>query len=113
MNHDMTVPCEEGLINLRVGAIIMKNGKILMVGNDSADYLYSVGGRIKFGETSEEAVIREVYEETGVKRNLKLHDPQSHFLIGNYTADDVIHDVVMESYVDRQMNLFQMKSMEI
>lgn len=67
MNHDMTVPCEEGLINLRVGAIIMKNGKILMVGNDSADYLYSVGGRIKFGETSEEAVIREVYEETGVK----------------------------------------------
>ncbi len=48
-----------------------------------------------------------------VKRNLKLHDPQSHFLIGNYTADDVIHDVVMESYVDRQMHLFQMKSMEI
>ena len=67
MNHDMTVPCEEGLINLRVGAIIMKNGKILMVGNNRVDYLYSVGGRIKFGETSEEAVIREVYEETGVK----------------------------------------------
>ena len=65
MNHDMTVPCEEGLINLRVGAIIMKNGKILMVGNDRADYLYSVGGRIKFGETSEEAVIREVYEYDG------------------------------------------------
>ncbi len=67
MNHDMTVPCEEGLINLRVGAIIMKNEKILMVGNNRVDYLYSVGGRIKFGETSEEAVIREVYEETGVK----------------------------------------------
>jgi 8-oxo-dGTP pyrophosphatase MutT (NUDIX family) len=68
MNKDMTVPCEEGLINLRVGAIIMKNGKILMVGNNiRPEYLYSVGGRIKFGETSEEAVIREVYEETGVK----------------------------------------------
>ena len=68
MNKDMTVPCEEGLINLRVGAIIMKKGKILMVGNNiRPEYLYSVGGRIKFGETSEEAVIREVYEETGVK----------------------------------------------
>ena len=67
MNKDMTVPCEDGIINLRVGAIIMKNGKILMVGNDRADYLYSVGGRIKFGETSEEAVVREVFEETGVK----------------------------------------------
>ncbi len=68
MNKDMTVPCEDGLINLRVGAIIMKNGKILMVGNNiRSEYLYSVGGRIKFGETSEEAVIREVLEETGVK----------------------------------------------
>jgi hypothetical protein len=26
--NDMTVPCEDGLINLRVGAIILKNGKI-------------------------------------------------------------------------------------
>ena len=38
-----------------------------MVGNQRADYLYSVGGRIKFGETAEEAVIREVLEETGVR----------------------------------------------
>ena len=28
MNRDMSVPCEEGIINLRVGAIIMKDGKI-------------------------------------------------------------------------------------
>lgn len=67
MEKDMTVPCENGLINLRVGAIIMKDGQILMVGNKMRPkYLYSVGGRIKFGETAEEAVIREVYEETGV-----------------------------------------------
>ena len=85
MNHDMTVPCEEGLINLRVGAIIMKNGKILMVGNDRADYLYSVGGRIKFGETSEEAVIREVYEETGVK----LDVDHLGFIHENYFYGDV------------------------
>ena len=67
MNKDMTVPIEDGFINIRVGAIIMKGGKFLMVGNDRADYLYSVGGRIRFGETAEEAVIREVYEETGIR----------------------------------------------
>ena len=67
MNKDMTVQCDDGIINIRVGAIIMKNGKILMVGNNRAKYLYSVGGRVKFGETSEEAVMREVFEETGVK----------------------------------------------
>ena len=70
MAHDMTVPCDEGIINIRVGAIIMKGNKFLMVGNEHAEYLYSVGGRIKFGETAEEAVIREVFEETGVKMEI-------------------------------------------
>lgn len=67
MNRDMCVPCDDGILNIRVGAIIMKGGKVLMVGNERANYLYSVGGRIKFGETAEEAVVREVLEETGVK----------------------------------------------
>ena len=70
MNRDMTVACDGGLINIRVGAIILKDGKFLMVGNDRADYLYSVGGRIKFGETAEEAVVREVYEETGIRMEI-------------------------------------------
>ena len=70
MGSDMTVACDNGLINIRVGAIIMKDGKILMVGNDRSDYLYSVGGRIQFGETAEEAVIREVLEETGVEMEI-------------------------------------------
>lgn len=68
---DMTVACGDGIINIRVGAIIMKNGHILMVGNDRSDYLYSVGGRIKFGETAEEAIVREVLEETGYKMNIE------------------------------------------
>lgn len=69
-NKDMTVPCGDGLINIRAGAIIAKDGKILMVGNDNADHLYSVGGRVKFGETAEEAIRREVFEETGVKMEI-------------------------------------------
>lgn len=71
MAQDMCVPCENGLINLRVGAIILKDGKLLMAGNRiRPEYLYSVGGRIKFGETAEEAVIREVFEETGVRMEI-------------------------------------------
>ena len=64
---DMFVRCGDGFVNLRVGAIIMREGRFLMVGNERNDYLYSVGGRIKFGETAEEAVRREVLEETGVE----------------------------------------------
>ena len=70
MHPDMCVPCGEGFVNIRVGAIIEKDGKLLMVGNERADYLYSVGGRIKFGETAEEAVVREVFEETGAKMEI-------------------------------------------
>ena len=67
MGRDITLKCDDGYINIRVGAIIMKDNKFLMTGNKREDYLYSVGGRIKFGETAKEAVIREVFEETGVK----------------------------------------------
>lgn len=64
---DLCVPCGEGLLNVRVGAIIRKDGRVLMVKSNLGDYCYSVGGRIKFGETAEQAVVREVLEETGVK----------------------------------------------
>ena len=59
------MPVGEGFVNVRVGAIIRKDGKILMVGNDAVGYCYSVGGRIQFGESAEDAVRREVLEETG------------------------------------------------
>ncbi len=41
-----------------------------------------------------------------VKRNMKLHDPDSPFLIGNYREGDIIHDVKMSSFVDNQINMF-------
>ena len=63
---DLCVPCGDGILNIRVGAIIVRNGKVLMVKSEFGDYCYSVGGRIKFGETAEQAVVREVFEETGV-----------------------------------------------
>ena len=70
MKPDMCVPCGDGLVNIRVGALIVKDGRMLMV-ESCHGYLYSVGGRIKMGETAEEAVVREVLEETGVKMSVK------------------------------------------
>ena len=67
MKDDMTVSIGDCVINLRVGAIVIKDNKVLMVKNARDDYYYSVGGRIKSGETSEDAVLREVYEELGVR----------------------------------------------
>ena len=36
----------------------------------------------------------------------RLHDPSSPFLIGNYEAEDRIHDVLQKSWCDGQISLF-------
>ena len=84
MKPDMTVPCGDGFLNIRSGAIILKNGRFLMVGNERAPYLYSVGVRVKMGETAEEAIIREVFEETGVRMTVD----RLGFVHENYFYDD-------------------------
>ena len=65
---DCTFLTEQGRFNYRVGAIILSGGKVLMARNpqEKRVFYYSVGGRVKFGESLTEAVIREVREETGV-----------------------------------------------
>ena len=65
MAQDLCVKMDEGYLNIRVGAIIRKDGKLLMVTNDELDYCYTVGGRIQFGESAEQALLRELREETG------------------------------------------------
>ena len=65
---DCTFTTEEGNFNYRVGAIIMSGGRVLMARNprEKRPFYYSVGGRVQFGESLRDAVIREVKEETGV-----------------------------------------------
>lgn len=41
-----------------------------------------------------------------VAKNMKLHNPESPFLIGNYRDGDVVKDARRESYIDRQLKMF-------
>lgn len=84
MAQDICVPCGEGLVNIRVGAIIRKDGKLLMVHNKNGDYFYSVGGRIQFGESAQEAIVREVKEETGLSMEVEgLGFVHENFFLGD------------------------------
>lgn len=64
---DITVRIADGKFNYRVGAIIIDSGEILMVKNSDAPFYYTVGGRIQFGESAHEAILREAFEETGMQ----------------------------------------------
>lgn len=102
MNQDLCVKIEDGILNIRVGAIIMKDDKFLMVENDMFDYLYSVGGRIKFGETAEEAVVREVFEETGVKMEIdRLGFIHENFFPGDSVVKrgNLVHEISFFFYM--------------
>ena len=71
---DCTFKTEEGKFNYRVGAIIRNGNRILMArnpGETRGDMWYSVGGRVRFGETAEVACLRELKEETGLELELE------------------------------------------
>ena len=53
-------------LNVRSGIIIIKDNKILLHKNDNKENYSLPGGGVHFLESSEEAIIREIREETGL-----------------------------------------------
>lgn len=64
--YDCGFTKENSWFRYRAGAIIIENGCVLFAGNENENYLYSIGGGVHMRETAEEAVVREVFEETGI-----------------------------------------------
>ena len=66
MNYDCGFIKENRWFRYRAAAIIVENSCVLFACNETDDYFYSIGGGVHHGETAEDAVLREVFEETGV-----------------------------------------------
>ncbi|MBR2672120.1 MAG: NUDIX domain-containing protein [Oscillospiraceae bacterium] len=67
MEYNCGFTAENKWFRYRAAAIIVEDGYVLFAGNELEDYLYSIGGAVHMGETAEDAVRREVLEETGVE----------------------------------------------
>ncbi len=67
MEYDCGFTKRNKWFRYRAAAIIIENGHVLFAGNERESYYYSIGGGVNIGESAEEAVKREVLEETGVE----------------------------------------------
>ena len=65
-NNDCCFVSGKNWFRYRTGAIIIEDNKVLFATDDTIDYYYTVGGGVHLGESSEDCIRREVFEETGV-----------------------------------------------
>ncbi len=64
--YDCGFTREKNWFRYRAAAIIVEDGCVLFACNENDEYFYSIGGGVHMGERAEDAVVREVFEETGV-----------------------------------------------
>lgn len=88
MKYDCGFTREKNWFRYRAAAIIVEDDCVLLAGNERDKYFYSVGGGVHMGETAEDAVRREVFEETGVayeiERLVVIHE---NFFMGEGAVD--------------------------
>lgn len=83
MEYDCGFTRENKWFRYRAGAIIIEDGYVLFAANEKDSYYYSIGGGIHMGESAEEAVKREVLEETGVQYEVeRLAFIHENFFVG-------------------------------
>lgn len=70
---DISFNQENQKFNYRVCAMIISENRLLAMHDERSPYFYLPGGRVKMGETAEQAVVREIWEELGV--TLKIARP--------------------------------------
>ncbi len=66
MNSDISFLLDNQKFNFRVGAVIIHENRILAMRDSNSPYFYLPGGRVKIGENTEAAIIRELQEELGI-----------------------------------------------
>lgn len=87
MKEDLSVMLGKEKFNFRVGALIECEDKVLLQRNDNLDFYNLPGGRVKIGESTLEAIKREIEEELNItETEFKL----SHVLENFFTFDNKI-----------------------
>lgn len=102
-----------GKFSLRAAALIIHDDKLLLAKSDKYDCYYTVGGGIQQNESSDSAVIRECYEETGChfeidrlvfiqERFFSLENTDYHEVVFFYLMKDTKFEIYSGINTDQQ-----------
>ena len=99
---DITFRMPEGTFNFRVAAIIVHEGKLLIMKSSDAPYWYIPGGRVHLQETAETAIRREMLEELAIEPRIV----RPLWMVQNFYNEDVnredYHELGLYFLVDVQ-----------
>lgn len=105
---DLTLDVEDYKLNIRAGGVIIHNGKILVHKNINKDHYCLPGGRIEIGESSEQTIKREIYEELGKRIELigYLATVENFFEMENKKYHEIffIHKIEFENEEDKKID---------
>lgn len=110
MDKDCFFTQGRGWFRYRAAAIIIEDGEVLFAKNDVDDYYYSIGGGVRVGEKAEEAVLREVFEETGIHYEIdRLAFIHENFFKGSgslegYDCHEIAFYFLMKSRGSKELN---------
>ena len=110
MENDCGFTRENGWFRYRAAAIIIENDCVLFAKNEVDDYYYAVGGGVHVGEKAEDAVRREVFEETGIQYKIeRLAFIHENFFNGSgsldgYKCHEIAFYFLMKSRGTQELN---------
>ncbi len=88
------------------GVVFNERGEILLQKRSDNGFWALPGGAVDVGESVEQGVIREDFEETGlhvtVKRMVGIYSDPKLYVIASYPGGDVVHYVTMLFECERQ-----------
>ena len=83
----------------RVSGIFIKDNKILLVDMDDSGFLCLLGGHVELGEKTENALIRELLEETKKKIKIKKYlGVMENYFVNKYSIK--IHEICFYYLID-------------